>query len=120
MTGGSRGIGRAIVLKLAQAGAKIVINYQGNEAAAQETLDMIKAEGAEGSIYRADVSSSSEVEEMIKTVLTKYGQLDILVNNAGITRDNLIMRLKDEDWQRVINTNLTGVFNCNPWQNQGG
>lgn len=112
VTGGSRGIGRAIVLKLAQAGAKIVINYQGNEAAAQETLDMIKAEGAEGSIYRADVSSSSEVEEMIKTVLTKYGQLDILVNNAGITRDNLIMRLKDEDWQRVINTNLTGVFNC--------
>lgn len=112
VTGGSRGIGRAIVLKLAQAGAKVVINYQGNEAAAQETLDSLKELGGEGSIYRADVSSSAEVEEMMKTVLTNYGQLDILINNAGITRDNLLMRLKDEDWQQVINTNLTGVFNC--------
>lgn len=112
ITGGSRGIGRSIVIALAQAGAKVVINYQGNESAAQDTLDQVITAGAEGFIVKTDVASSKEVDEMIKEVISKYGRIDILVNNAGITRDNLLLRMKDEEWEKVINTNLTGVFNC--------
>lgn len=112
VTGGSRGIGRAIALSLAEAGAKVIINYQGNEQAALETLNQIKEIGGVGEIYKADVSSAEEVNSMIKNIIDKYQSLDILVNNAGITRDTLIMRMKDEEWHQVIDTNLTGVFNC--------
>lgn len=112
VTGGSRGIGRAIAVALAKAGAKVVVNYQGNQLAAQETFDLIQAVGSEGFSYQADVSVPAEADAMIKAVVDKYSKLDILVNNAGITRDGLIMRMKDEDWSQVLATNLTGVFNC--------
>lgn len=112
VTGGSRGIGRAIVTELAKNGAYVYINYQGNENAAKETLEQITALGCAGEIIRADVSSPEQVEQMVKLILEKSGRLEILVNNAGITRDQLIMRMKDEDWNQVISTNLTGVFNC--------
>lgn len=112
VTGGSRGIGRAIAVALAQAGAKVVVNYQGNEAAAQETLRLIQEVGGEGFCHQADVSVPTEVDAMLKAVLAQFSRIDILVNNAGITRDGLIMRMKDEDWAQVLATNLTGVFNC--------
>ena len=112
VTGASRGIGRAIAISLARAGATVIVNYQGNEQAAQEVLGEMERMGSPGEIYQADVSSSQQVEQMVKQILTKYGRIDILVNNAGITRDGLIIRMKDEEWSRVIETNLTGVFNC--------
>lgn len=112
VTGGSRGIGRAVALKLANAGAKIVINYAGNINAAQETKDMIEAKDGNALIIQADVSNSAAVDAMIKQTLDTFGHIDILVNNAGITRDNLLMRMKEEDWDAVINTNLKGIFTC--------
>jgi len=112
VTGGSRGIGRAIVLSLAKEGAKVLINYKGNEKAAMETLEEVKKIGAEGEIFRADVSVEEEVEKMFNFILEKWGRLDILVNNAGITKDNLLIRMKNEEWEQVINTNLKGVFYC--------
>lgn len=112
VTGGSRGIGRAIVLSLAKEGAKVLINYKGNEKAAMETLEEVKKIGAEGEIFRADVSVEEEVEKMFNFILEKWGRLDILVNNAGITKDNLLIRMKNEEWDQVINTNLKGVFYC--------
>ncbi|ACI19829.1 3-oxoacyl-[acyl-carrier-protein] reductase [Dictyoglomus thermophilum] len=112
VTGGSRGIGRAIVLSLAKEGAKVLINYKGNEKAAMETLEEVKKIGAEGEIFRADVSVEEGVEKMFNFILEKWGRLDILVNNAGITKDNLLIRMKNEEWEQVINTNLKGVFYC--------
>jgi 3-oxoacyl-[acyl-carrier protein] reductase len=112
VTGASRGIGRSAVLKLAGAGAKVIINYQGNEEAAQETLRLVNEIGGSGKLVKADVTNSEQVDALIKNTMDSYGRIDILVNNAGITRDGLLMRMKDEDWEKVINTNLTGVFNC--------
>lgn len=112
VTGASRGIGRAIALSLARAGAKVFINYQGNEKAALETQTLLEEIGGAGEIIKADVSSADEVNKMVKNIIDKHQHLDILVNNAGITRDALIMRMKDEEWHKVIDTNLTGVFNC--------
>lgn len=112
VTGASRGIGRAIAVTLAKAGAKVILNYQGNEKAALETLEMVREAGAEGIIYKTNVADVSQVEKMFKDTLEQYGRLDILVNNAGITRDGLLMRMKEEDWNQVIQTNLTGAFNC--------
>jgi 3-oxoacyl-[acyl-carrier protein] reductase len=112
VTGASRGIGRSAVLKLAGAGAKVIINYQGNEEAAQETLRLVNEIGGSGKLIKADVTNSEQVDALIKNTMDSYGRIDILVNNAGITRDGLLMRMKDEDWEKVINTNLTGVFNC--------
>ncbi|MGE7273761.1 3-oxoacyl-[acyl-carrier-protein] reductase [Brevibacillus panacihumi] len=112
VTGASRGIGRAIALKLAEAGANIVVNYAGSEGAASETVAQVKALGRDAIMIRANVSDSEEVNEMFKTALEHFGSLDILVNNAGITRDNLLMRMKEEEWDAVIDTNLKGVFNC--------
>lgn len=112
VTGGSRGIGKAIVLALGKEGVKVLINYRGNESAALETLDELKKLGGEGEIFKADVSVEEEVEKMFNFVLEKWGKLDILVNNAGITKDNLLIRMKDEEWDQVINTNLKGVFLC--------
>ncbi|MCV9887626.1 3-oxoacyl-[acyl-carrier-protein] reductase [Metabacillus halosaccharovorans] len=112
VTGASRGIGKAIALDLAKNGASIAVNYAGNEAKANEVVDEIKANGGQAIAIKADVSNGDEVQQMIKEVIKEFGQLDILVNNAGITRDNLLMRMKDSEWDEVIDTNLKGVFLC--------
>lgn len=112
VTGASRGIGRAIALKLAAEGAVVAINYAGNTAAAEEVKTAIEAVGGRAIIVRADVSDGGAVEEMVRTVIDAFGGIDILVNNAGITRDNLLMRMKEEDWDAVINTNLKSVYYC--------
>ncbi|MBY0087224.1 3-oxoacyl-[acyl-carrier-protein] reductase [Brevibacillus sp. M2.1A] len=112
VTGASRGIGRAIALKLAEAGANVVVNYAGSEAAASETVSLIKEMGRDAIMIRANVSSTEDVNDMFKAALDHFGAIDILVNNAGITRDNLIMRMKEDEWDDVIATNLKGVFNC--------
>jgi 3-oxoacyl-[acyl-carrier protein] reductase len=112
VTGASRGIGRAIALELARQGAKVAVNYAGSEAKANEVVEEIKKMGQEAVAIQADVSSAEAVERMVKTVLEQFSRIDILVNNAGITRDNLLMRMKEEEWDQVINTNLKGVFHC--------
>ena len=112
VTGASRGIGRAIALRLAEAGANVVVNYAGSEAAAAETVAMVKERGRDAIMIKANVANAEEVQEMFKQALDQFGSIDILVNNAGITRDNLLMRMKEEEWDDVINTNLKGVFNC--------
>lgn len=112
VTGASRGIGRAIALHLAESGADVAVNYAGSEQAAQEVVALIEAMGRKAVKLRADVSGSQEAEDLIKQTLEAFGKIDILVNNAGITRDNLIMRMKEEEFDQVIATNLKGVFNC--------
>lgn len=112
VTGASRGIGRAIALTLAEAGADVAVNYAGSEAAAAQVVAEIEAMGRKAFMVRADVSSSADVESMVSRVLETFGKLDILVNNAGITKDNLIMRMKEEEFDQVIGINLKGVFNC--------
>ena len=112
VTGASRGIGRAAAVALAKAGAKVVVNYAGNTAAAQETVCMIKEFGGEAIALQADVAQAVAVETLVKQTLEAYGRVDILVNNAGITRDNLLLRMKEDDWDAVMNTNLKGVFHC--------
>ncbi|RFB37967.1 3-oxoacyl-[acyl-carrier-protein] reductase [Brevibacillus sp. VP] len=111
ITGASRGIGRAIALKYAEAGANIIVNYSGNEAKAQETVTDIEKLGREAIMIRANVGNTEEAENMVKEALERFGKIDILVNNAGITRDNLLMRMKESEWDEVINVNLKGVFN---------
>lgn len=112
VTGASRGIGRATALMLAERGANVAINYQGNEERAREVLNQVEEMGREAILVKADVSDYEQVEKMVDEVLRRFGRIDILVNNAGITRDTLIMRMKEEDWDAVINTNLKGVFHC--------
>ncbi|MEK4530854.1 3-oxoacyl-[acyl-carrier-protein] reductase [Solibacillus sp. FSL K6-1554] len=112
VTGASRGIGRAIALQLASEGAKVVVNYSGSEQKAQEVVEEIKANGGEAIAVQANVADTVSVQNLMKTALDTYGSIDILVNNAGITRDNLLMRMKDDEWDDVINTNLKGVFLC--------
>jgi 3-oxoacyl-[acyl-carrier protein] reductase len=112
VTGASRGIGRAVALKLAQAGAKVVINYAGNVKAAEEVLESIQHLNGEAILVQGDVSKASDMEGLIKQTLEQFGRIDILVNNAGITRDNLLMRMKEDDWDAVLNTNLKGVYYC--------
>ncbi|NER38504.1 MAG: 3-oxoacyl-[acyl-carrier-protein] reductase [Oscillatoria sp. SIO1A7] len=110
VTGASRGIGRAIALALAEEGANVVVNYARSSAAAEEVVTEITAAGGEAIAVKGDVSQADQVDELVKTAKDKWGSIDILVNNAGITRDNLLLRMKPEDWQAVINLNLTGVF----------
>ena len=110
VTGGSRGIGRAIALELAKAGYDVVINYAGNTEAAQKTIEDIKAFGVQAEAYKFDVSNMAEVEENIAKIAEKYGRIDILVNNAGITRDDLFIRMTEDKWSAVINTNLNSAF----------
>ena len=112
VTGASRGIGRAAALELAKAGAKVAVNFAGNRAAAEEVVSLIEAAGGQAMLVQADVGNATDVEAMVKTIVERFGKIDILVNNAGITRDNLIMRMKEEDWDAVIHTNLKGIFNC--------
>ena len=112
VTGASRGIGRAIALRLAGEGAKVAINYAGNTAKAEAVKAEIEQNGGEAILVQADVADSSAVEAMVAKVNEAFGQIDILVNNAGITRDGLLMRMKEEDFDAVVNTNLKGVFHC--------
>ena len=112
VTVGSRGIGRAIALKLAGEGAAVAINYAGNAKAAEEVKASIEAAGGKAMVVQADVSSAEAVDAMVEAVVNELGGIDILVNNAGITRDGLLMRMKEADWDAVINTNLKGVFYC--------
>lgn len=112
VTGSSRGIGRAIALKLGKLGANVAINYAGNEAKAQEVVDELEALGVKAIKIQADVSQEKEVKRMVKETIDAFGSLEILVNNAGITRDNLLMRMKEADFQEVIDTNLKGAFLC--------
>jgi 3-oxoacyl-[acyl-carrier protein] reductase len=112
VTGSSRGIGRAIALRLAEGGAKVVVNYRGNETAAHEVVEEIEAAGGEAMAVQADVSQVPEAQALVDAAKKAYGRIDILVNNAGTTRDTLIMRMSEEDWDVVIDTNLKGTFNC--------
>lgn len=112
VTGASRGIGRSIALTLAEAGADVAINYAGNAAAAEEVAAEIRKMGRKALILQGDVSQTEAVAAMLDAVVAEFGRCDILVNNAGITRDGLLMRMKEEDWDAVLNTNLKGVYNC--------
>jgi 3-oxoacyl-[acyl-carrier protein] reductase len=110
VTGASRGIGRAIALQLAEIGAKVVVNYANSSGAADELVAQIASTGGEAIAVQADVSKAEQMDALFSTVMAQWGRVDILVNNAGITRDTLLLRMKPEDWQAVIDTNLTGVF----------
>ena len=112
VTGASRGIGKAIALALASQGLKVVVNYARSSTAAEEVVQTIVDGGGEAIAVQGDVSKTEEVDSLIKTTLDKFGRIDVLVNNAGITRDTLLMRMKLEQWQEVIDLNLTGVFLC--------
>ncbi|WP_338430134.1 3-oxoacyl-[acyl-carrier-protein] reductase [Synechococcus elongatus] len=112
VTGASRGIGRAIALELAAAGAKVAVNYASSAGAADEVVAAIAAAGGEAFAVKADVSQESEVEALFAAVIERWGRLDVLVNNAGITRDTLLLRMKRDDWQSVLDLNLGGVFLC--------
>lgn len=111
VTGASRGIGREIALTLAREGAFVIINYNGSEDRAKEVEETIRKNGGEAVIWKCNVSSFQETEEMAKAVVKEYGHVDILVNNAGITRDNLIMKMSEADFDQVVETNLKGCFN---------
>ena len=112
VTGGSRGIGRAICLELARQGASVAVNYAGNETAALETVEACRALGVEAEAFQADVADPAACEQLIQAVKERFGKIDILVNNAGITRDGLLMTAKAEDFDRVLDTNLKGAYFC--------
>ncbi|MBU3181514.1 3-oxoacyl-[acyl-carrier-protein] reductase [Clostridium psychrophilum] len=112
VTGASRGIGRAIAIKLAKLGANVVVNYRKSEDAVLDVVKEIEALGVKALAVKADISSYSDVEIMMKKCIEKFGSIDILVNNAGITKDGLLMRMKEEDFDSVIDINLKGAFNC--------
>lgn len=112
VTGASRGIGRAIALKLAQDGANVVVNYSGSQAKAEEVVAEIKALGQQAIAVQANVANADEVKALMGAAMDAFGSIDILVNNAGITRDNLLMRMKEDEWDSVMDTNLKGVFLC--------
>jgi 3-oxoacyl-[acyl-carrier protein] reductase len=110
VTGGSRGIGRAVAIRLAQAGARIAFNYRGNHDAAQDVLSELKGGGAHAMAVAGDVSVSADVDRVVAAALEAFGRIDILVNNAGITRDTLLLRMSEEDWDAVVDTNLKSTF----------
>ncbi|HDC5726166.1 TPA: 3-oxoacyl-[acyl-carrier-protein] reductase [Staphylococcus aureus] len=112
VTGASRGIGRSIALQLAEKGYNVAVNYAGSKEKAEAVVEEIKAKGVDSFAIQANVADADEVKAMIKEVVSQFGSLDVLVNNAGITRDNLLMRMKEQEWDDVIDTNLKGVFNC--------
>ena len=112
VTGASRGIGRAIAIQLAAEGAKVAINFAGNTAKAEEVKSEIESNGGEALLVQADVANAEAVDDMVKKIVDTWGRIDILINNAGITRDGLLMRMKDSDFDDVISTNLKGVYNC--------
>ena len=112
VTGASRGIGRSTALALASEGANVVVNYASSSSAADEVVAEIAAMGSEAIAVAADVSKTDQVDALVNAAMEKWGRIDVLVNNAGITRDTLLLRMKLEDWQAVIDLNLTGVFLC--------
>lgn len=112
VTGGSRGIGRAVCLELARQGARVAVNYAGNAAAAEETVKACQDLGAEAFAIQADVADAAACDAMVKEVLSRFGRVDILVNNAGVTRDGLMLTMKESDWDTVLDTNLKGAFQC--------
>ncbi|HEY9601157.1 MAG TPA: 3-oxoacyl-[acyl-carrier-protein] reductase [Allocoleopsis sp.] len=112
VTGASRGIGRAIALALAGEGATVVVNYASSSTAAEDVVSSITQAGGNAIALQADVSKGEQVDALINSTLEKFGRIDVLVNNAGITRDTLLLRMKPEEWQAVIDLNLTGVFLC--------
>ena len=112
VTGASRGIGREVALKLAVLGATVIINYNGSEEKAEEVKKQIEDKGGKAEIYQCNVSDFDACKEFIDYVIKKYNFIDILINNAGITRDGLLMRMSEKDFDDVINTNLKGTFNC--------
>ena len=111
VTGAGRGIGRAIAIALAKEGAEVIVNYNGSEERAKEVKQTIEENGGKASIYKCNVSDFEACETMIREIVKEHGHLDILVNNAGITKDGLIMKMKEEDFDRVLNVNLKGTFN---------
>ena len=112
VTGSGRGIGRAIALKLAEVGATVVVNDIGNASPVEEVAEEIRKMGRESTAVLADVSNASDVARLVETTLSSYKKIDIMVNNAGITRDQLILRMSDEDWDKVLNIDLKSVFLC--------
>ena len=112
VTGGSRGIGRAVCLELARQGAAVAVNYAGNSAAAEETVQLCRALGVEAEAFRADVADPAACDALTAAVKERFGRLDILVNNAGIARDGLLMTAKEEDFTKTLDTNLKGAYFC--------
>ncbi len=112
VTGASRGIGRTTAIYLARAGAAVVINYSSNREAAEEVKKLIVDEGGRAEIIQADVADYNQCENLVQCTIDHFKRIDILINNAGITRDNILVRMKAEEWQDVIDTNLNGVYNC--------
>ncbi len=112
VTGASRGIGRAIALELAKRGAAVLINYNNSAKSAEDVVAQIEANGGKAAAFQADVSDFEQAAKLVKFAIDTFGNLDILVNNAGITRDGLIMMMKEEDWDDVLDTNLKSTFNC--------
>lgn len=112
MTGGSRGIGREVCLSLGRLGAEVMINYRSNRPAAEETLTQLAAAGGRGELFAFDVAIESQIEEAVKKIVDRHKKIDILVNNAGVTADNLLIRLKSEEWDQVIGVNLRGTVHC--------
>ena len=112
VTGGGRGIGRAVAVRLAAEGANVAISYRSNDDAAQETAEAVREAGVECEVFKGDVASPEDVQVLFGGVSDAFGRLDILVNNAGVTRDNLIMRMKEEEFDEVLRTNLGGTYLC--------
>lgn len=112
VTGASRGIGKAIALSLAEAGADVIVNYAGSREAAEAVAEQIRGMGRRAETFQANVADAAQADAMIKFAFETFGKLDILVNNAGITRDNLLIRMKEDEWDEVIAVNLKGVYNC--------
>lgn len=112
VTGASRGIGRAIALTLAKNGAAVVVNYATRSSAAAEVAEAVRDAGGRALVCRSNVADPGEADAMIKAAVSEFGRVDILVNNAGVARDNLVLRMKDEEWDEVIAINLKGAFNC--------
>jgi 3-oxoacyl-[acyl-carrier protein] reductase len=112
VTGGGRGIGRAVAVRLAEEGANLAISYRSNDEAAEETAERVREAGVKCELFKGDVASPEDVEALFKGVSDAFGRVDILVNNAGITRDNLMMRMKEEEFDEVLRTNLKGTYLC--------
>ena len=112
VTGASRGIGKAIAMELARRGALVIVNYNGSREKAEEVKAQIEAEGNKAEIRQCNVADFKACEEMFQEIISTYGRVDILVNNAGITRDGLLMKMSEEDFDAVVDTNLKGAFNC--------
>ena len=112
VTGAGRGIGASIAKRFASEGAEVIVNYSGNDEAAKKTVDEITATGGQAQKYKCSVNDSESVKVMIDEIIKEFGRIDILVNNAGITKDGLMLRMTDEDFDRVIDVNLKGTFNC--------